>query len=184
MNPNRQRINDFLEREVVQSNFAHARRIEGSDIDWLNIPDSAKPDRKRRQGGFLPHIYRRRGYIMAVTPQQFMDWLPEWEGSMCMDNHSSEISKRWHNHEYWSPFMLMMRQTKSGNWRVTSGSPFAYHSARFMLRRGIEWVRVQLIPEDDSQSTKEVMAHIKEYGLIPKDADHPIHPVEHISITL
>lgn len=183
MNPHRDRVNDALQREVVRAAWANARRVEGSDIDWLNIPDSAKPNRRRRQGGFLPYLYRRRGYIAAMTPDYFMGLLPEYEGHICRDVYSAEISKRWHNHEFWTPFKLLMVPTKN-HWRVSSASEFDYQSARFLLRRKVGWVRVQIIPEDDSQSTNEIKDHLSTHGLIPLGGEKPHGPIEHISITL
>jgi hypothetical protein len=182
-NPHRDRVNELLERSVIKANFEGARRVNAPPIDWHNIPDSALPKRNRRRGAFLPYLYRRRGYIMAISPQHYMDLFPEMEEAVTDDRYSLEIMKRWHNHEFWSPFRVVIDQTKQ-HWRVLSGSPFDWHSAKFLKRRGVDWVLVQAVPEDDSQATKEAMENMREHGLIPLDGQATLGPIDHIKIAL
>jgi hypothetical protein len=182
-NPHRDRISDMLERGVTKANMTNARRVNAAPIDWLNIPDSAKPSRKRRQGAFLPYLYRRRGYIMVLSSDYYMNLFPEMEGSLCRDEYSAEIMQRWNNHEFWAPFKLTVKPTKN-HWRVVAGSPFDYHSAKFLKRRSQPWVLAQAVPEDDSQATKETMENMREHGLIPLDGQAPLGPIDHIKIAL
>jgi hypothetical protein len=151
-----------------------------TDSHWDKLPQAVKPVRPSMERAvFASCKWRRRGYLITLTPRDFLTLA----GGYALTKATRTLLKeRLERGLAWAPLVLSLRSTEAPA-QVSAPARSELEIASFLLERGQENIRVQVLHTDNEPANRVCLNYMREHGLVPLSGSG-IVTLEKVEVTL
>ena len=149
-------------------------------VSWDAVPVTARPRRpKAGQAFFAGYIWRRKGYLLGMSPAVFLSLVGTFELSK---EARAALLERWHRGLCWKPLALPIEDLE-GAVKAAKPGKSDVEVAIFLLENKQPLLRVQAFHKETSAANLDSLNYMKQQGIIPRLGGKPL-PLSSVAIGL